>query len=594
MRLATVMWGGQMCPLIPVMKRRPSEWSDKLATENAQQISRGLIRFFEPDLLVQTAADQLDAVGVKREPNWLGSERFIDIGDILTTDKDIVADFKVGANISQLYRHLFAEEFQFQKRFETRAHYFSEGTSSDTAFFEAAYGFFPKDKRLSYIQEDYIEVFAATEKPPTFETWLELAANHADFPQYFTICGSDIVYADRSDPTIFILDPDKGTDLIDFWNYRLFTRDVLPVNINWLDKSRDVIINAINAYHRPLPMNPNGVMINTRIQVGRILDLADVLKRLDLTAAKLPKHSVSVQGWYEPIWREPEVGRMVSRPGASIMSTKSRQVQLTPSEGDPNFIQFPVQAPDFKIPYRGSGPGFVNVVNVRSHASAKDIAATIPAATFNSRAVYPVRGSDQFVSREGFVTFHRYVHDDAFLKLPSPYGAILTWLAAKGIEATPSDAGRVGEQVIESVGGLRGTTILRERSILEQLNKMPRSRTEWNDGSADEYSDKAAPVHTWLQTLKPINKKLFGKWKTLSRLVDDGVLQLGLSPRCPYCTQENWYSLDEVGNEVSCIRCLKRFQFPQGSPNRNLFKYRVVGPFASPGYAGGGYSVALT
>ena len=335
-------------------------------------------------------------------------------------------------------------------------------------------------------------------------------------------------------------------------------------------------------------------MIRTSIEIARSLKLEDVLKRLDLDSADLPEHSASVRNWYEPIWREPDMNERMFQLGAATITQKSRQVQLTPTGSEHITLQFPVQSPDFDFVSRGEGPSFVNVVKLSQYQAQKAVADALPAATFSTRGSYPVRAQDQFVSREGYVTFHNFSHDNAYLHLPSPSEAIASWLNAREITATPSDAGRVAEQVITSVGGLSGTNILRERGILEKLDSMARSRREWNDGSADEYADRTASVQDWLKTLKPIQKKVFGGWKTLDRLVADGILRLGLAPRCPHCTQENWYSLDDVANEVSCARCLKAFTFPQGNPDRKLFKYRVIGPFASPGYARGGYSVALT
>ncbi|MGT2465821.1 hypothetical protein ACVOMV_12810 [Mesorhizobium atlanticum] len=415
----------------------------------------------------------------------------------------------------------------------------------------------------------------------------------AGFPLYYTVRDTELHFS-RSDPSIFIFDPSKSTDLIDFWNYRLFTRDVLPVNVNWLAESRDLILRAIRQNHRLLPTNPNGVMIHTSVEVGRSLKMDDVARQLDLASAKLPEHSVSMRGWYEPIWREPEADERVFRQSAVTITQKSRQVQLTPSGDQKIMLQFPVQSPDFDFVQRGEGPAFVNVVRLRQYRAQKNIAEALPAATFSTRDSYPTRGRDQFVSREGYVTFHRYSHDDAYLYLPSPKDAITSWLEVKGISATPSDAGRVAEQVIASVGGLSGTNILRERGILEQLNSMARSRHKWKDGSADEFTDRTASVQDWIMTLRPIQKKVFGNWKTLDRLVADGMLRLGLAPRCPHCTQENWYSLNDVADHLSCVRCLRTYPFPQGNPDRKLFKYRVVGPFATPGYARGGYAVALT
>jgi hypothetical protein len=595
MRMATTMWGGVMCPIIPVMKRLPSSWSSNQMSAQPQQISRGYIRFFEPDLLVQTKSGQLDAIGVSEEPSWSARQRFYNVDDLIREDHGMAADLNVGTNISHIYRQLFTDEFQFQKRVDPQILHFSKGSAKDTAFFEAAFGCFPVDKRLAYIEENYRQAFAAKMKPPSFDTWLELAKGLAGYPLFYTVRGAEIRHSDRSDPSIFIFDPGSGTDLIDFWNFRLFTRDVIPVNVHWLEQSREFILNDIRDNHRLLPTNPNGVMIHTAIHIARSLNMDAVLKRLDLPVAGLPEHSVTVQGWYESIWREPEADERILRSAASTMTNKSRQVQLTPRGKESITLQFPVQAPDFDVNARGDGASFVNVVKVRQYHSDKPIAEALPAATFDCRDSYPVRGrGDQFVSREGYVTFHRYAHDDSYLHLASPKQAIQSWLKARDIVAVPSDAGRVAEQVIASVGGLNGSRIFGEKTIIELLNSMARSRTEWNDGSADEYSDKTATLQEWAKVLGAVQKKIYGQWKTLDRLVADGLLQLGLAPRCPHCTQENWYSLDDVGTQLTCARCIKLFPFPQGNPDRKLFKYRVVGPFATPGYARGGYAVALT
>lgn len=592
MRMATTMWGGMMSPLIPVMKRLPAEWNDKHLSYRPQQISRGYIRFFEPDLLVQTQVGQLASLGLSEEPSWSANQRFFTFDNLIRKDHGLAADLNVGTNISYVYQQLFKEEFQFKRRIDPATFHFTEGTPDDTAFFEAAFGYFPKSRQLSYFKSNYKQAFDAKQKSPTFETWRDIVKG-AGFPLYYTVRDTELRFG-QSDPSIFIFDPSKPTDLIDFWNYRLFTRDVLPVNVNWLAESRDVILRVIRQNHRLLPTNPNGVMIHTSIEVARSLEIEEVSRQLDLGSAKLPEHSVSMRGWYEPIWREPLADERAFRPGAVTITQKSRQVQLTPTGDKRIMLQFPVQSPDFDFVQRGEGPSFVNIVKLRQYEAQKSIAEALPAATFSTRDSYPTRGRDQFVSREGYVTFHRYSHDNAYLNLSSPKDAITSWLEVKGITATPSDAGRVAEQVIASVGGLNGTNILCERGILEQLNSMARSRREWKDGSADEFADRTASVQDWMMTLRPIQKKLFGQWKTLDRLVANGMLRLGLAPRCPHCMQENWYSLNDVADQLSCARCLKVYLFPQGNPDRKLFKYRVVGPFATPGYARGGYAVALT
>ena len=54
--------------------------------------------------------------------------------------------------------------------------------------------------------------------------------------------------------------------------------------------------------------------------------------------------------------------------------------------------------------------------------------------------------------------------------------------------------------------------------------------------------------------------------------------------------------LTSLDYTITCMRCLKQFSFPQaGAEFKKLrWLYRVIGPFATPNFARGGYAVALT
>jgi hypothetical protein len=127
MRMATTMWGGMMSPLIPVMKRLPAEWIDKHLSYGPIQISRGYIRFFEPDLLVRTKAGQLASLGLSKEPSWSANQRFFSLDNLIRKDHGLAADLNVGTNICYIYQPLFKDEFQFKKRVDPVIFHFSEG-----------------------------------------------------------------------------------------------------------------------------------------------------------------------------------------------------------------------------------------------------------------------------------------------------------------------------------------------------------------------------------------------------------------------------------------------------------------------------------
>ncbi len=555
---------------------------------------QGYLTFFEPDVLVQTNMGQFGLLDLG-EDIYCNRRRYDSLDAVIRNDHGLKSDLDVGLNMYYRYENLLKNEFQFAKRTKPRILNFKEGAKAETIFFEAAFGYFPKDDVLDYLPESYQYTFQAEEASPTPETWAEIVKGRAGYPLYYTIRDIDFQLGDRSSPSIFIFDPLNPADVIDFWNFRLFTSNVLPVNIHWMTESRDLIGKFIHNNYRPLPTNPNGVMIRTAMHVARSLDAETVHTALNLRELELPAGCYSIQGWYPNIWRPPYEEENISRPAASVLSFKERDVQIVPT-GSPDHIllEYPALSPDFDAGRIGNGPKWVNTVQVSQYATNPEIALALPSSGFIGRPNYPTVGGDKFVSREGYVTFHRYGHDNSYVHLPSPMQAITSWLQADEITVEASDAGRVAEQIIAAVGGLRGSHVFRDQSIVTLLDKMARSRKQWADGSSEEFEGRAAPVQTWLKTLNPIQKKRFGRWWTLESFIKHNILQLGLSVRCPLCAQKNWYNLDEVASNVRCSRCTKTFPYPQGQTNSTPWEYRVVGPFATPHYARGGYTVALT
>ena len=78
--------------------------------------------------------------------------------------------------------------------------------------------------------------------------------------------------------------------------------------------------------------------------------------------------------------------------------------------------------------------------------------------------------------------------------------------------------------------------------------------------------------------------------------LERSVFRAGLRVQCPTCAYYNWFDLEAISYAPTCSRCLKQFNFVQAPADlgRVQWFYRVIGPFAAPDYARGGYAVALT
>ena len=584
-----------MSPLIPVMKKLPKGWAPDLGRRpKASAITRGYLEFFEPDTFVSTTQEQFEQSGLKRERSWFDPGRHRLLSDLVAVEPGSDPYFTVGLGMYEAYWHLFAKEFQFRKRVDPRILMFEGGDRISKAFFEACYGIFPEDARLAHLSQSYRDALGAETVAPSIEIWQTIERHEAGYPLYYTTRGLEQRFHNHLDDTIFIFDPLNAADVIDFWNIRQFRANVLPVNVHWLEQSRDFIMEHIRGNYRPLPSNHNGVMIGTSILVGRSLSDEDINESLRLTDEDLPDRPVRAQKSYPSIWRPQLDEHLGSDLVAPPLIAKAQEVQVVPQD-DGQTIPVPRLNPEF-IEYSRSNFGWVNVISPRFYGSNTRFAEALPSAAYIDSNAYPPRAHhEQHVTREGYLVFEHFVKDGASFNVPTMQEAVIAWLKAHDIEAVPSDAGRVADQLITSAGSLWMTALFIHEEAIRLFDNMARSRAVRIDGTSEEFPGRTATISQVDAMLSKVRRKFENSEFAVDSFIKTGVLQLGIAVRCAHCTKENWYSLDDVASEINCERCLKRFPFPQAEfPKRDMWKYRVVGPFATPHFAQGGYSVAHT
>src|SRR5215510_12009491 len=65
MRACACLWGGVYNPIIPVFKRAPKEWKPQAFDRfRGIEVAKGYVRFFEPDVYVETESGLLEEAGL--------------------------------------------------------------------------------------------------------------------------------------------------------------------------------------------------------------------------------------------------------------------------------------------------------------------------------------------------------------------------------------------------------------------------------------------------------------------------------------------------------------------------------------------------
>ena len=159
------------------------------------------------------------------------------------------------------------------------------------------------------------------------------------------------------------------------------------------------------------------------------------------------------------------------------------------------------------------------------------------------------------------------------------------WFKENKISAVFSDAGRATQQIIQTLGGFWGVRSIANEGIVRLLDEMSRKPVTHSAHYA-EFKNKVGNA---------VNKDIWRK-RSFETLVERKAVELGLELKCSKCGSWTWYPVKQLDYSMICGLCLKQFNFPianPGDPNQSKWAYRVIGPFALPDYARGGYSAAL-
>jgi hypothetical protein len=163
--------------------------------------------------------------------------------------------------------------------------------------------------------------------------------------------------------------------------------------------------------------------------------------------------------------------------------------------------------------------------------------------------------------------------------------AISKWLETQGIQVRLSDAGRATKQIIQTLGGLAGVQSIASASVVNLLNEISRRPIE-----------KSIQQQEFINRVKSAVKGDLWRKDSAERLVKQNAVELGLEVKCSKCSSWSWHSLSDVDYKLKCGLCLRQFNFPIFEPtgsNASKWAYRLVGPFALPDFARGGYAASL-
>jgi hypothetical protein len=598
MRACTCLWGGTYNPIIPVFRKPPKEWKPEIYERfKGVEVAKGYIRFFEPDVYVETKKGLLEEAGLGAvRDKLMMHEQVITLDELFGSDRGTDwSEPKFGLNIHDVLGHKFTTEQQFVHRDKRESVLVK--SERGNALTEALFGVYPTSSDMTYIQQAYTDVYRPNKLSANPDTWRLVFRRGAETPLSVTRHGLDTQRYWYHDPLLFVFDPTRATDLIDLWNVKLEPHPVIPIPIGWFEALGDDIYDLLKAQHRPVVGNPNGVMHNATIEFSRSIPKSEAEGLISNLKPGLPAGALVVKYWRNAIWIDHRDDR-VHRDRRLKVSAEERRVDLAINDERSLHTTFTTLEPEFSEKY---GRGYHRWVNVLRFPNYTDppFATALPFNTFDR--AWPRLGSTgdaMQIGSEGWVFTQHYKSLGQYVSLLSAGDAITGWLEKLGVKAKLSEPGHIAKQMLEHLGGLRGVHLLADLDTLKLLNKMAgglRRKSNEEQTVEETFELRTATVKAWADLISRRRASHSLRANSLEDFTRRNVIRVGLETECPHCNAKNWSTLTAVDYRVTCERCLKPYDFPQAAlrdHNRN-WTYRVVGPFSVPDYGRGSYSALL-
>lgn len=598
MRASVCLWGGIYNPIIPVFKRPPKEWKPEIYDHvKGPAVAKGYVRFFEPDVYVETKAGLLEeaGLGALREQHELHPQ-VIPLKKLFEPEGGKNwSEPEFGLSVRDVLGHIYRTEQQFVRRDERESVLVKP--EHGTALTESIFGAYPTTPDMAYIQEAYSDVYKPEKIDASPDVWRRVYMNGSGTPLRVTRHGLDTQRYWYHDPIFFVFNPSRSIDVIDLWNLRLEPYPVLPIPVGWFEALAGDIYELLKAEHRPVVGNPNGVMHNATIEFGRSIPKTKSEELIRKLKPGLPPGALVVKHWRNSIWVDHRDDRVHRDSRLNVVATE-RRVELVLREESQLHTTFETLEPEFSGRYGKGDYRWVNVVRI-SNYSDKSIAEVLPFNTFDRTWPRLGGGGDLTpVGGEGWVFLQRFKNWREHVSLLSANDSIIGSLKHLGIKAELSEPGHIAKQMLEHLGGLRGVHLLADVNTLKLLNKMAGGlkRKRNDDETVEEnFELRTAPLKDWTDLIAQRQAKRQFPIISLEQFTSRNVVRLGIETQCLHCKAKNWCTLTAVDYRVTCERCLKPYDFPQAAlreRNRN-WTYRVVGPFSVPDYGRGSYGALL-
>jgi len=575
-KIAFSYWGGIFSPILPLYPVLPDEFKGEYGIEyDALNYYINTIDNFDPDIILYD--NSLDEAFIK---TLIGDRTLLTIEDFLSdTEK---GEIRYGISILELISNIIETEFKFIRNDALKL--ILPNTQNSGIFLKSFIGCFVDGFQKEI--NNQLKSSSFFEQP---EISFDTIADH--FPNQnidtLNINMEEIkVYPERhwyKGEGIYFLNHERLNDIINYWNLRALGWNIILIPLKQINNT--YFSGFIERYCQyQLKKSETFSFINflvsttTTVEQRQIIDL----KFKEVKEKIGDQLNFAFQGWSPRFWAADrsvlEADKVLC--GKTEINSKYSQVEV-----QENHVKFKTHNLPFKLKpnYNLKASHKVNLSFSYFDEYLNDAGLIYGIETIDWVRLTHSYGLDKWrLSKTGLSYYVRRDDDEVYFFIPKAKDFFKVFFAKSGNTLKETSNGRLANEVLKNIGGIRGSQFLQNKSSLKILELI-------EDGKAVYHSTLVGEIK---KSLKNNNNEQVNYY--IKRIIENKIIEFGSILQCEVCHQHAFYLPSELKEMMTCAICRNNFSLPMHQPTEIKWAYRGIGPFSKNNKVGGLITVFLT
>ena len=602
-KYSTALWGGLGNIIVPVWKRFP--------TRQVKRRSLGLLKDFDPDFIINLASFSI--------PQEIADEygkRVIPKGEFIKKNKDNSNRFGVGISVLPSLHHTWNSETRSISG-KSRCLLLKDTNGRYGKYWSFVFGEYPDGFGVD-LADQFTSALKARGLKAIFSNIVNVNFNEIISPIDFTAYGlTRWGYGGGfSSHIVYIGNPTNTHDLVEFWNMRASGNELLFVPTTHYKKFKKQISALVKAGDYPINER---VQNQANTQKGPSIKDSQFEEICNWIRDEL-KFNLTRCSWL-PNWgrrSEQVVEDMVPRKYVDTERTSNLMFDgenLSPLELiRPSFFEDEKYYQDFRR-HNYDRVHWVNEIQLSDNFQNDyffDIHNDQQLTDLVSRS-YLLGSFDKVrLGEKGIVYFNNALMGGVNIHPLKTEEVIGHMFQKRGMELSPSPAGRFAEKIIEHMGGLDSCRVFKIRGVRDILFELSKTKPPYKikprfggtygelkgvvgNRQIDQFggpnwdNSNYKDLTLYYQQPRPLKPEI-----AIDHLFKKNIFRAGLRFICQNCGKEDWYHLTEFDVNFTCRYCFENQHIGslEGS-NKKEWHYKADGLFTIPNTGEGSLSVIL-